>query len=326
MQPERIVSIAPIDRIAIDILEQVAPVEISASPDEPTVLTLLEGTIGLVARGTEGGITRKIMENCPGLRVIGRPGVGYDTVDVAFATRRKIPVVYAPIGGFAVAEAALALLMAIVKKVQLADSILKQGQWQRRYRMSTGDLTGHTLGIIGLGRIGGRLAELVRNFEMEVLGYDPFLTEEAAKGMGVELVPLDDLLRRSDFISVHVPLGEQTRGMINRERIARMKPGAIFINTARGGVVENLDVLADALESGHLGAVGLDVFPTEPPDTSHRLFRHPQFTGAPHLLGVSRLAMERIYRSMANDMVAVFQGRRPRYCVNPEVCEELFES
>ena len=326
MQPERIVSIAPIDRIAIDILEQVAPVEISASPDEPTVLTLLEGTIGLVARGTEGGITRKIMENCPGLRVIGRPGVGYDTVDVAFATRRKIPVVYAPIGGFAVAEAALALLMAIVKKVQLADSILKQGQWQRRYRMSTGDLTGHTLGIIGLGRIGGRLAELVRNFEMEVLGYDPFLTEEAAKGMGVELVPLDDLLRRSDFISVHVPLGEQTRGMINRERIARMKPGAIFINTARGGVVENLDVLADALESGHLGAVGLDVFPTEPPDTSHRLFRHPQFTGAPHLLGVSRLAMERIYRSMANDMVAVFQGRRPRYCVNPEVCEERFES
>jgi phosphoglycerate dehydrogenase-like enzyme len=326
MQPERIVSIAPIDRIAIDILEQVAPVEISASPDEPTVLTLLEGTIGLVARGTEGGITRKIMENCPGLRVIGRPGVGYDTVDVAFATRRKIPVVYAPIGGFAVAEAALALLMAIVKKVQLADSILKQGQWQRRYRMSTGDLTGHTLGIIGLGRIGGRLAELVRNFEMEVLGYDPFLTEEAAKGMGVELVPLDDLLRRSDFISVHVPLGEQTRGLINRERISRMKPGAVFINTARGGVVENLDVLADALESGHLGAVGLDVFPTEPPDTSHRLFRHPQFTGAPHLLGVSRLAMERIYRSMANDMVAVFQGRRPRYCVNPEVCEELFES
>ena len=94
-----------------------------------------------------------------------------------------------------------------------------------------------------------------------------YQTEEAAKGMGVELVPLDDLLRRSDFISVHVPLGEQTRGMINRERIARMKPGAIFINTARGGVVESLDVLANALESGHLGAVGLDVFPTDPPPT-----------------------------------------------------------
>ncbi len=326
MQPERIVSIAPIDRIAIDILQQVAPVEISPSPDEPAVLTLLEGTVGLVARGTEGGITRKIIENCPGLRVIGRPGVGYDTVDVAFATQRKIPVVYAPIGGFAVAEAALALLMAIVKKVRLADTILKQGQWQRRYQLSTGDLTGHTLGIIGLGRIGGRLARLVQNFEMEVLGYDPFLTEEAARGMGVEPVPLDDLLRRSDFISVHVPLGEQTRGMINGARIARMKPGAIFINTARGGVVESLDVLADALESGHLGAVGLDVFPTEPPDTSHRLFKHPHFTGAPHLLGVSSLAMERIYRSMATDMVAVLQGRRPRYCVNPEVCEELLES
>ena len=326
MPSERIVSTAPIDQIAIDILEQVAPVEISASPDESTMLTLLEGTIGLVARGTEGSITRKIIENCPGLRVIARPGVGYDTVDVAFATQRRIPVVYAPIGGFAVAEAALALLMAIVKKIQLADTILKQGQWQRRYQLSTGDLTGHTLGIIGLGRIGGRLARLVQNFEMEVLGYDPFLTEKDARGLGVEMVPLDDLLRRSDFISVHVPLGEQTRGMINRERIARMKPGAIFINTARGGVVESLDVLADALESGHLGAVGLDVFPTEPPDTTHRLFKHPHFTGAPHLLGVSRLAMERIYRSMATDMVAVLKGRRPRYCVNPEVCEVLFET
>ena len=326
MTSERIVSTAPIDQIAIDILEQVAPVEISASPDESTMLTLLEGTIGLVARGTEGSITRKIIENCPGLRVIARPGVGYDTVDVAFATQRRIPVVYAPIGGFAVAEAALALLMAIVKKIQLADTILKQGQWQRRYQLSTGDLTGHTLGIIGLGRIGGRLARLVQNFEMEVLGYDPFLTEKDARGSGVEMVPLDDLLRRSDFISVHVPLGEQTRGMINRERIARMKPGAIFINTARGGVVESLDVLADALESGHLGAVGLDVFPTEPPDTTHRLFKHPHFTGAPHLLGVSRLAMERIYRSMATDMVAVLEGRRPRYCVNPEVCEVLFET
>ena len=324
MPSERIVSTAPIDRIAIDILQQVAPVEISASPDESTMLTLLEGTIGLVARGTEGSITRKIIENCPGLRVIARPGVGYDTVDVAFATQRRIPVVYAPIGGFAVAEAALALLMAIVKKIQLADTILKQGQWQRRYQLSTGDLTGHTLGIIGLGRIGGRLARLVQNFEMEVLGYDPFLTEKDARGSGVEMVPLDDLLRRSDFISVHVPLGEQTRGMINRERIARMKPGAIFINTARGGVVESLDVLADALESGHLGAVGLDVFPTEPPDTTHRLFKHPHFTGAPHLLGVSRLAMERIYRSMATDVVAVLEGRRPRYCVNPEVCEVLF--
>ncbi len=326
MKPERIVSTAPIDQIAIDILQQAAPVEISPSPDEATLLTLLEGTIGLVARGTEGSITQKIIQNCQTLRVIGRPGVGYDTVDVAFATQRQIPVVYAPIGGFAVAEGALALLMAIVKKIQLADSILKSGQWRRRYQLSTGDLTGHTLGIIGLGRIGGRLARLAQPFEMKVLGYDPFLKEADLGGMGVELVGLDDLLRRSDFISVHVPLGEQTRGMINRERIARMKPGAIFINTARGGVVESLDVLADALESGHLGAVGLDVFPTEPPDTSHRLFRHPQFVGAPHLLGVSRLAMERLYRSMAADMVAVLQGRRPRYCVNPEVCENLSES
>ena len=326
MHPRRIVSTAPIDKIAIDILQEVAPVEIAPSPDESTMLTLLEGTVGLVARGTEGSITQRIIQGCEMLRVIGRPGVGYDTVDVAFATQQLIPVVYAPIGGFAVAEGALAILMAIVKKIQLADSILKSGQWRRRYEMSSGDLTGHTLGIIGLGRIGARLAKLVQNFEMTVLGYDPFLKKENLREVCLELVQLEELLRRADFISVHVPLNDHTRGMINQERVSQMKSGAIFINTSRGGVVESLDVLADALESGHLGAVGLDVFPTEPPDVSHRLFKHPQFVGAPHLVGVSDLAMERMYRSMATDMVAVLQGRRPQYCVNPEVCEKLAEN
>jgi phosphoglycerate dehydrogenase-like enzyme len=147
-----------------------------------------------------------------------------------------------------------------------------------------------------------------------VLGYDPCMSDSE-----VEMVPLDELLARADFVSLHMPLNPQTRGLINRDRIARMKRGAILINTARGGVVESLDVLADALESGHLGAVGLDVFPAEPPDCSHRIFRHPDLVCAPHLLGVSKLAMDRIYRSMASDMVAVLEGRLPMFCVNSEV-------
>ena len=154
---------------------------------------------------------------------------------------------------------------------------------------------------------------------MTVLGYDPFLDENSLKGVTIELVELEELLKQSDFVSVHVPLSEHTRGLIDKKRIEQMKPGAIFINTARGGVVENLDILADALESGRLGAVGLDVFPTEPPDCTHRLFPNSQFFGAPDLLGVSELAMERSYRSMASDMVAVLQGQVPKYCVNPEV-------
>ena len=180
-------------------------------------------------------------------------------------------------------------------------------------------MTTHTLGIIGLGRIGAHLARLAQPFEMKVLGHDPIVGQESAAGLGVEVVELDDLLSNSDYISVHVPLNEHTRGLINRDHIARMKKGAIFINTARGGIVESLDVLADALESGQLSAVGLDVFPAEPPDTSHRIFRDSRCLYTPHNVGASQLAMLRIYRSMATGMANVLTGHAPEHCVNPEV-------
>jgi D-3-phosphoglycerate dehydrogenase / 2-oxoglutarate reductase len=313
MSQQRIISTAPIDRTAIDILEQIAPVEIAPSPDEASVTKMLERAIALVCRG-EGKVTGRMIAACPTLRVIGRTGAGFDSVDIKAASAKRIPVVYAPIGGFAVAEGALALLLALIKKVVVADSIVKSGQWNKRYEILTGDMMSHTLGIIGMGRIGSHLAKLASAFDMIVLGYDPIVTNA-----GIPLVPLDELLARSDFVSIHTPLSDDTRGFINAAQIARMKRGAILVNTARGAVVESLDVLADALEGGQLGAVGLDVFPTEPPDCSHRIFKHPNLVCAPHLLGVSELAMDRIYRSMATDMVAVLQGRQPQFCVNPEV-------
>jgi len=319
MPSTRILATAPIDRLPIEILEQIAPVEISPGADEETLLALLDNTIGIVARGVEVRISARIIEAAPSLQVIGRPGAGYDTVDVGAATKRKVPLVYAPVSGFAVAEGALALLLTLIKKIPFCDSIAKQGQWNRRYDFSTGDMAEHTLGIVGLGRIGAGLAHLAKPFGMTILGFDPQITREQAKKFGVEWVELDELLQRSDYVSLHAPLTDETRGLIGRQRVAMMKRGSILINTARGGVIESLDVLAEALESGQLSAVGLDVFPSEPPDSSHRLFRDPRFVCAPHMLGVSALAMERIYRSMANDMVAVLRGERPRYCVNPEV-------
>jgi phosphoglycerate dehydrogenase-like enzyme len=314
----RIVSTAPIDRVAINILGQVAEVEVATSPDEKTLLEIVGGAVGIVCRG-EGKVTARLIEAAPALRVIGRPGAGFDAVDIGTATARGIPVVYAPVGSFAVAEGALALLLALVKKVVLCDGFVKSGQWNKRYETSTGDMTGCTLGIIGLGRIGSHFARLVQPFEMTLLGYDPFASEQQLREAGVEPVSLQELLARSDFVSVHVPLNEETKGLINHRSVALMKERAILVNTSRGGIVENLDVLAEGLENGHLGAVGLDVFPTEPPDVSHRLFKHPHFVCAPHLAGVSDIAMDRIYRSMASDMVAVLEGRRPQYCVNPEV-------
>ena len=316
---QRIVATAPIDATAIEILQQVAPVEIAPSTNEETMLGLLKGTIALVVRG-EGRVTGGMIDACPTLRVIGRTGAGFDSIDVAAATARKIPVINAPVSGFAVAEGSLALLLALVKKIPLCDSVVKTGQWQKRYDFKTGDLADHTLGIVGLGKIGAHLAKLAQPFGMTILGYDPFVSSEKAGVPWVEMMELAELLPRSDFVSLHVPLMEQTRELINRERLALIKPGAILINTSRGGVVESLDALAEALDTGQLSAVGLDVFPTEPPDSSHRIFKDPRVLCAPHVLGVSELAMDRIYRSMATDMVAVLQERPPQHCVNPEVC------
>lgn len=318
MGKKQIVATAPIGQTAIDILQQVAPVVTASSPDEASLIALASNTIAIVSRGLEGRITKRIIDAYKELRVIGRPGAGYESVDIGAATERGVPVVYAPVGGFAVAEGAMALLLALVKKIPICDSIVRQGEWKRRYDLTTGDLTQHTLGVIGLGRIGTHLAKLANAFDMTILGYDPFLTAPSNLPDFIQMVDLPELLERSHYVSLHIPLTSQTKGLINRERIAKMRPGAMIVNTARGGVIENLDVLADALESGQLGAVGLDVFPTEPPDTSHRIFSDPRLICAPHLLGVSELAMERIYQSMATDMVAVLEGRTPKFCVNEE--------
>ena len=318
MADKRIVLTAPINPSAVELLSTAAPVEVAAKPDEATMMTLLDNTIAIVARG-EGVVTRAMIEGCPTLRVIGRPGAGYDTVDITAASEHRIPVVRAPVGGFAVAEGALALLLTLVKKLPLCDQVVKSGQWAKRYEMSSGDMAGRTLGIVGLGDIGARLARLVAPFEMHVLGHDPLVTAERGAELGVEMVGLEELLHQSDCISLHVPLNEQTRGLVNHERIGLMKRGAILVNTSRGGVVESLDVLADALEDGQLAAVGLDVFPVEPPDSSHRIFRDPRCICAPHLVGVSDMAMERICLTMARGMLAVLEGKRPEFCVNPEV-------
>src|SRR5262249_54783057 len=152
---------------------------------------------------------------------IARPGAGYDSIDLAVANARRIPLVFAPLGGFAVAEGALALLLALVKKVPACDRVVRQGQWMKRYDLVIGDMTQHTLGIIGLGRIGAHLARLAQPFQMNVLGYDPFLKSKPEGLEFVELVDLPELLRRSDFVSLHVPLGAETKGLINRERISQ---------------------------------------------------------------------------------------------------------
>lgn len=318
MTRSRIVATAQIDEIAISILSKISPVETSPGTDEQTLLGFCDRTIAFVSRGT-GAVTAGIIDKSKELKVIGRTGAGFDTVDIDAATRCKIPVVIAPVGGFAVAEGVLAMLLCLIKQLRECDAIVRTGNWDKRFGMATGDMTGHTVGIIGFGRIGSHLARLLKPFELTILAYDPYLTADQIEERGAEPVELEELLSRSDYVSLHMPLNDETRGMISAKRIDMMKQGAILINAARGDLMESLDILADALGSGQLSSLGLDVFPGEPPDASHRLFKDPRCLCAPHVVGSSKMAMERISRSMATDMVAVLEGGRPTHCVNPEV-------
>ena len=206
--------------------------------------------------------------------MIGRTGVGYDNVDIAAATARKVPVIYIPgAGSRAVAEAAMTFMLALCKMLPFWDRQLKTGNWKSRLEAQGRDLDGHRLGIIGLGRIGQLLAEMARPFNMDIVVFDPFVAPERAAEVGAKLVELDELFSTADFVSIHCPPTPENIGLVNRKTLARMKRGAYLVNLSRGSLVESLDVLDEALASGQLAGVGLDVFDPAPPDVKHPIFK-----------------------------------------------------
>ncbi len=248
------------------------------------------------------------------LVVIGRAGVGVDNVDLDAATRAGITVVNAPTGNtIAAAEHTLALLYGIARRIAPADASLRRGEWKRS--AFTGlELRGRTLGIIGLGKIGQAIALRARAMEMPVLAVDPFVTADQAANHGAELVDLDELLRRADVVTVHVPLTRGTKGLIGKAAIAKMKPGSIVLNVARGGVVDEAAV-ADALRSGHLGGAGIDVFDHEPP-TDSPLLDAPNTLLTPHLGASTAEAQILVSEEVAGQVLDVLDGRSARYAVN----------
>jgi D-3-phosphoglycerate dehydrogenase len=247
------------------------------------------------------------------LKVVGRAGIGVDNVDVAAATDLGILVVNAPTANLMSAtEHTFALLLSLARRVPEADASMKAGEWNRKL---TGiELQGKTLGIIGFGRIGQRVADRARGFEMKILAYDPFLDAAAARRMEVELLPLDDLLAQADMVTLHVPFTEQTKNLLDRERLAKMKQGALLVNCARGGVVDE-GALLEALESGHLGGAALDVFAEEPPQDL-ALVRHRKVVATPHLGAQTREAQERISIETAEMVLAALSGSLAVAAVN----------
>ena len=286
----------------------------ATSTDEEELVGLVSDAVALVVRGGGSRVSRRVIEAAPRLRVIARTGIGVDEVDVAAATRRGIPVAVVPdAGSNAVAEGALALMLVLAKRVPLLDELVREGRWAERDSVDVRDLEGATLGIVGVGRIGTRLATLGTTLGMRVIGFDPY-----ARGDAVELGALPELFERSDFVSLHAPLTDETRGIVDSELLARAR-GAIFVNLARGALVSSLDDLLAALDVGNLDGVGLDVFDPEPPDVAHPLFAHPRVAASPHALGLSRAARAATARDAAEAVLAVLRGERPQHVANPEI-------
>ncbi|MFA0766690.1 MAG: hypothetical protein OXFUSZZB_000018 [Candidatus Fervidibacter sp.] len=260
-------------------------------------------------------VDEELLTNALRLKVIGRFGVGVDNVDLEAARRRRIRVVYTPgANADAVAEHTLALLLALAKRLRFWHDALVRGDYHLRWTERSVQLQGKTLGIIGFGHVGRAVARRAQAFGMRLLVFDPLVSAETMASFGAERVNLDDLLRESDFVTLHVPLTNETRHLINRERLALMKAGSFLVNTARGEVCD-LDALYEALQSGRLAGVALDVFPDEPPDVSHPIFRHPNFLGTPHVAAHTPETLEHMALVVAEQVLKVLRGEEPDFAV-----------
>ena len=276
---------------------------------------------GIVVRTSP--LPRALIARAPRLKVIGKHGVGVDNIDVAAAAEAGVVVFNTPgANAVAVAEGAVALMLAVLKRIRAGHALVAEGRFAERGPWRAGDLAGRTLGLVGGGRIAAETARICgRGFSMPVLVYDPYVSAEQAAAIGAEKVErLDDLLARADVVSIHVPLTPETRGLIGRERLARMRPGAVLVNTARGGIVDEA-ALADALAAGRLGGAGIDVFEEEPPPPDHPLLRLPNVVLSPHVAGITEDSARRMSVGAAQGVVDLLAGRKPEAMLDPTVWE-----
>ena len=280
--------------------------EIVGNYDAMIVRSMTKVTAEMLEAGKTGGEQR--------LKVVGRAGIGVDNVDVAAATTHGILVVNAPTANLISAtEHTFALLLAVARNVPAADASLKSGEWNRKQFLGT-ELQGKTLGIIGLGRIGQNVALRAQAFDMKTIAYDPFLDAAVARRLDIEGMELDEVLANADVLTLHVPLTDQTRNLIDREAIAKMKPGVIIVNCARGGTLDE-DALIEALDSGHVAAAGLDVFTEEPP-TDYEPLRHRRLVTTPHIGAQTREAQERVATETVKQLLAALEGSLTITAVN----------
>ncbi len=272
-------------------------------------------------------VTKEVIEAGGRLRIIGRAGTGLDNVDSEAATRRGIVVMNTPGGNtITTAEHTMSMIASMSRKIPQATGSMKAGKWEKNRFMGT-ELYNKTLGLVGMGQIGSYVAKLAQGWSMNVIGYDPYLSLERAQKMGIEVVELDELFHRADVISVHTPLTNETRGIINAEAIKKMKDGVMIVNCARGGIINEQD-LCEALKTNKVGAAAFDVFEKEPVNPDHPLLALENFVCTPHIGASTEEAQENVAIGIAEQFVDYFKRGLARGAVNvpsvpPEVLPQL---
>ncbi|MBN1871122.1 MAG: phosphoglycerate dehydrogenase [Candidatus Omnitrophica bacterium] len=270
-------------------------------------------------------VTADIISSADRLKIIGRAGVGIDNVDVEAASKRGIIVMNAPAGNtISTAEHTVSMILALSRNIPQAYSSMKEGKWDRKTFMGT-ELYGKTLGIVGLGRIGAEVAKRALSFKMKILGFDPYLSEEKAKKMDIELVDFNTLIKNSDYITVHTPLTSETKHIISKEEIKQMKKGVKIINCARGGIIDE-EALNEGLESGNVGGAALDVYEKEPP-TDSPLVKRPNVITTPHLGASTEEAQVNVAIDIAESVRDAMLDKGIRNAVNvPSVDAETLKN
>ncbi|WP_457627803.1 2-hydroxyacid dehydrogenase [Oceanithermus sp.] len=289
------------------------------APPREVLLERVRGAAGLITM-LEDRVDAELMDAAgPGLKVIAQYAVGLDNIDLEAAKKRGIVVTHTPgVLTDATADLAFALLAAAARRVVEGHDYVRRGEWKTWHpELLLGpELHGATVGVVGFGRIGQAFAHRARGFEMKVLYTSRRPKPEAEAALAAERVELDELLARADFVSLHTPLTPETHRLMNAERLARMKEGAVLVNTARGKVVDT-EALLDALEHGPLFAAGLDVTDPEPLPAGHPLSRHPRVVVTPHIGSAGHATRLHMAEMVARDVLAVLQGRPPRYPATP---------
>jgi D-3-phosphoglycerate dehydrogenase len=316
MNPQKKILVAdPVAQDGIDILKTEAEVDVRTGMTPAQLIEAIPEYHALVVR-SETRVTPEVFAAGRLLQAVGRAGVGVDNIDLNAATARGVVVVNAPLGNtISAAEHAIGLMLALARHIPEANASLKDGEWKRAKFVGV-ELRGKTLGVVGLGQVGSEVARRGKGLDMNVVAHDPFVSPERAAVLGVELASsLDDVLSRADFLSLHTVLTAQTRHLIGAGELAKMRPSARLINTARGDLID-IDALVAAVDAGQIAGAAIDVFPQEPPDMAAAVLHNDRIIVTPHLGASTTEAQERVAVDVAAQVLAILRGEPAQYAVN----------